>query len=172
MEYLEENFKLLPEEQVGLIPGTKPQTGEIVTQEEACTGHTATWPSATDTDVEQPIGGDAGDSEIDKNRDDNDVEQDTEEDQPHARRKIFNPAKPGLIERFAKAHGYTQDGSDRFYASDGGWIEKVSVPTPFHGSDVPPMGTLAMLLGKGSLHHPRAITDRSGSVGTVRQSPC
>ena len=29
------------------------------------------------------------------------------------------------MERFAEAHGYTQDGSDRFYASDGGWIEKV-----------------------------------------------
>lgn len=126
LEYLEENFRLLPEEEVGPIPNTKPQTGEAATQENACTGDTATSPGATETDVGQPIGDDNGDSEVAEDENGEEIEQDAEEEQPPARRKHFKPAKPGLMERFAKAHGYTQDGSDRFYASDGGWIEKVS----------------------------------------------
>ena len=126
LEFLEENFRLLPEEQVGPIPDTKPQVDEPATQEEVCAGDTATPPGATETDVEQPTGGDDGDSDVDEDDNDDEIEQDAEEEQPPARRKHFKPAKPGLMDRFAKAHGYTQDGSDRFYAADGGWIEKVA----------------------------------------------
>lgn len=124
LEYLEENFRLLPEEQVDPMPDTKPQTGEAATQEEAPSGDTAPPPGATETDVEQPTGDD--DSEVTEDDNVDEIEQNDEEEHPPARRKHFKHAEPGLIERFAKAHGYTQDGSDRFYAADGGWIEKVS----------------------------------------------
>lgn len=36
------------------------------------------------------------------------------------------PAKLTIVERFAAAHGYSKDGSDRFYHADGSWIERVS----------------------------------------------
>ena len=126
LEYIEENFDLVPEEQVGPIPDAKPHTGEAATQEADPTGETAMPPGVTESDVEQPTGDGDDDSEVVEGDNDDEAEQDTEENRSSERRKHVKPAKPGLMERFAKAHGYTQDGSDRFYASDGSWIEKVS----------------------------------------------
>ncbi|MEQ9460441.1 MAG: hypothetical protein RIG82_05775 [Phycisphaeraceae bacterium] len=36
------------------------------------------------------------------------------------------PPKPSLMERYAKANGYAKDETDRFYHTDGSWIDKVS----------------------------------------------
>lgn len=144
LEYLEENFKLLPEEQVGPIRDTSKQTVETEQQDEPATDDEATSPEPTDTDPAQPPSSDDDrDTEFDDEPDvgdesfededsaeddcDDEFEEDGEEEEPApTRRKQFKPAKPSLIERFAKANGFAKDGSDRFYHADGSWIEKVS----------------------------------------------
>ncbi len=57
--------------------------------------------------------------------DDFDAELD-DEPQPPPKPKPSKPAKPPLIERFARCGGYLKDGDDRFYHPNGAWIERVS----------------------------------------------
>jgi hypothetical protein len=145
LEYLEENFKLLPEEQVGPIRDTGKHTDEAEekehdesTKDEKTTsadqaGNDATQP--TDADDRNSGFGDEPDedeafedADLDDDRDEedfDDAEDDEDEPQP-TRRKQSKPAEPSLMERYAKANGYARDGSDRFYHADGSWIEKVS----------------------------------------------
>ncbi len=144
LEYIEENFKLVPEEQVGPIRNTSKQPSADEAQDEPATGHEPAPTSQVDDDTAQPTHGDNHDSafedevdddevyeddDLDEDQDEveNDSDENDEADQPQpTRRKQFKPAKPSLIERYAKANGYTKDGSDRFYHTDGSWIEKVS----------------------------------------------
>lgn len=143
LEYIEANFKLLPEEQVGPIRDTSKQTAGAERQDEPDAADEATSPESTDADATQPTDGDddrdtefedepdAGsesfeDEDFIEDQDEDEFEEDDEEDEPApTRRKQFKPAKPTLMERYAKANGYSKDGSDRFYHADGSWIEKV-----------------------------------------------
>ena len=138
LEYLEENFKLLPEEQVGPIRDTSKHTDEGEEQDEATKDEKSTPADQTDDDATQPTNGDDQDTELDDEQDDESFEDEEfdenqdedefdEEDEPQpTRRKQCKPAKPILMERFAKAAGYARDGSDRFYHTDGSFLEKVS----------------------------------------------
>jgi hypothetical protein len=144
LEYLEENFKLLPEEQAGPTRKTGEPSGEAGDQEGAADKGETTPTTSTDLDATQPTGGDdASDSDIDDVIDtgrpssegdefepDHDVDEFEEDDEDHdpapAPRKHPKPAKPSLMERYAKVNGYAKDGTDRFYHPDGSWIEKVS----------------------------------------------
>jgi len=143
LEYLEENFKLLPEEQVGPIRDTSKDTDEFEEQDESTTNEEATSADQTDDDATQPTDSDDNDTEcddepeggdesfedddLDEDQDEDEFDDEDDEDEPQpTRRKQFKPAKPSLMERYAKANGYTKDGTDRFYHADGSWIEKVS----------------------------------------------
>jgi len=143
VEYLEENFKLLPEEQVGPVRDTSKQTDEAEEQDEATKDEETTSADQTDNDATQPMDGDDHDAELDdesvddESVDDSDLDgraSDESDDSihvdEHERSKPYRPRVkppgPTLIERFAKANGYTMDGADRFFHSDGSWIEKAS----------------------------------------------
>lgn len=142
LEYLEENFKLLPEEQVGPIRDTSKQPDEAEEQDGPAKDDGPTSADQTDDDATQPTGGDDNDTEfdgepdddetvedddLDEDQDENEFDEEDDEDEPQpTRRKQFKPAKPSLMERYAKANGYAKDGTDRFYHADGSWIEKVS----------------------------------------------
>lgn len=141
LEYLEENFKLLPEEQVGPIRETSKQTDVTEEQDEHAKDDEAFSTDQTDDDAiqsmddddhdtgfdDEPHGGDESFEDDDLNEDQDEENFDDEEDEPQPTRpKQFKPATPSLMERFAKANGYAKDGADRFYHADGSWIEKVS----------------------------------------------
>ena len=139
LEYLEENFKLLPREQVGPIRDTSKQADETGEQGEFTNDEEATSADQTDADATRQTEGDDHDTEfadepdVDETFEDGDLDEDQDDDKfdeederEPTRRKQFKPATPSLMERFAKANGYAKDGSDRFYHTDGSWIEKVS----------------------------------------------
>jgi hypothetical protein len=129
LEYLEENFKLLPEEQVGPIHDTNEQTDETEKPDEPAEDEDVTSAELTDDDATPPTDGDDHDTESDDETfEEGHLDEDQGEDNEPvpARLRQFKRAKSNLIERFAKANGYAKDGSDRFYHADGSWIEKVS----------------------------------------------
>jgi len=140
LEYLEENFTLVPEEQVGPIGDTRKQTDEGEEQDEPIKDDEPTSADQTDDDATRPTGGDDNDTEFDDESDDDEFYEDDEfdedqdederdeEDEPQpTRRKPVKSPTPSLMERYAKANGYTKDGTGRFYHdADGSWIEKVS----------------------------------------------
>jgi hypothetical protein len=139
LEYLEENFKLLPREQVGPIRDTSKQADKTGEQGELTNDEEATSADQTDADATRQTEGDDHDTEfadgpdVDETFEDGDLDEDQDDDKfdeederEPARRQQFKPATPSLMERFAKANGYAKDSSDRFYHTDGSWIEKVS----------------------------------------------
>ncbi|NMQ30226.1 ATPase [Candidatus Accumulibacter phosphatis] len=134
-EYLEENFKLGPQE-IGTVPIAPGQsaTGEPGTSisdngsEFAATNPPAD--NAADQDdgegttihLEEPDNG----AESDTQSDDADIPQDPESHHDPLPRPplIHKPPKLSIIERFARAKGYQRDGAERFFHSDGSWIAK------------------------------------------------
>jgi hypothetical protein len=127
VEYLEENFRLLPEEQVGPIRDTSKDVDEAEEQDETAKDDENTSADQTADDATPTTEGDDQHTEFDDEPDDDELDEEDEEDEPQpTRRKQFKPAKPSLMERYAKANGYAKDGSDRFYHTDGSYIEKVS----------------------------------------------
>jgi hypothetical protein len=54
--------------------------------------------------------------------------QELEEIGPKPQKVIVQtkPAKPSIIERFARSLGFQMDGQDRFFHADGSWIAKTS----------------------------------------------
>lgn len=131
LEYLEENFRLMPEEQAGPIDNKVRTTGESKEQGEPATideskptdttvGEEAPPPTCSDDDTDSESNG-----EFDTD-DGSDETLDDEDESTPAPSRHFKHAKPSLMERFAKSNGYDKDGSDRFYHADGSWIEKVS----------------------------------------------
>ena len=136
-EYLEENFKLLPPEQIEQqakeaeekSTPEQPETEALAVtnvtkagqqEEEAVAGsgentdEPANVPGSTDVipaaqdETEQNGSGSGGETPM-----------------PIIRTYTPKPSKPRLIELFAKSLGYTIDGqADRFYSYDGSWIQK------------------------------------------------
>ncbi len=145
LEYLEENFKLMPEVQIDPISETrKPKSNddqsEVTTQEEK-------RPSDPISDQNEPqrpgkddIANDDEGNTVVRNEQSEDADfnlssdsgelgdhEDEDEFAPAPRRSHPRPAKPKLIERFAAANGYAWDNSEgRFNHKNGGWLERVS----------------------------------------------
>ncbi len=134
-EYLEENFKLGPQE----LPAVPIATGQSATGEPGTpitnndSELAATNPpadNAADQDdgegttihLEEPDNG----AESDTQSTDADIPQDPESHHDSLPRPplIHKPAKLSIIERFARAKGYQRDGAERFFHSDGSWIAR------------------------------------------------
>jgi len=139
-EYMEENFKLLPPEEVPSEESSEPSQEDANVSSEKTAGTTPTDSETCDavqseeenTEGSQPSS-DADDSKTtdDVSPDDQDEpdsdEEESGDDTPTLRRQRQRPAKPKLIERYAKAHGFSKDNAEgRFYHTDGSWIERVS----------------------------------------------
>lgn len=139
-EYIEENFKLLPPEEI-----STEETGESIKEDTNVQSEDIdrTSPSDSeadgeahntdeDTESSQPSP-DADDSKATdgvSSDDQGEPESDEEEsggNAPTLRRQPQRPPKTKLIERYAKALGFSKDNAEgRFYHEDGNWIERVS----------------------------------------------
>jgi len=130
-EYLEDSFKLVPSNELdssqnGLSHGVD-SSSEVESGDTASSG-------APVTEVVTPSKGDGSGSETSYDLvEEFDEDVDSEEEDageagstPRVPRTSSKPSKPTLIERFALALGYSKDGADRFYHSDGSWIAKTS----------------------------------------------
>jgi hypothetical protein len=81
-----------------------------------------TTPSSVDNST-----GDLNGESVEVAKDDGEVEADTgleEELQQVRERPEPKPAKPSIMECFARKHGFRKDHDNRFFHSDGSWIEK------------------------------------------------
>jgi len=144
LEYLEENFKLIPEEQTCTIGDTRnlksegDDQDEVTTQEnpDPITAQNDPQRPGKDDDIANDDEGNTGvenelpeDANVNAIPDSDKLGGNDEEGEsaPAPRRPPPGPAKPKLIERFAAANGYVRDNSEgRFYHKDGGWLERVS----------------------------------------------
>ncbi|MBC2710215.1 MAG: ATPase [Desulfosarcina sp.] len=139
-EYMEANFKLLPPEEVTAEESSKPnqEDANVSSEETVVTtptdSETCDAAQSTDeaTESSQPIP-DADDSKAtdDVSSDDqgepNSDEEEHGGDAPAPPNRPKRPAKPKLIERYAKTRGFIKDnGEGRYYHEDGGWIERIS----------------------------------------------
>jgi hypothetical protein len=150
-EYLEENFKLAPRASipeiashqtlesgkdigdVTIIPGQgdsarsqKPPTLQPeIAEDEA---NVVTVVTQRDDESNDDITTDIKSNELMPERPDDVEENPTHiQDQPAARpRPAPKPAKPNIIERFAKAQGFSKDGDNRFFHEDGSWIGRTN----------------------------------------------
>ncbi len=131
-EYLEANFKL----SAAVVALAEPPDG-------ASSEHTeASLASARPEDAENIIETPTLDRTVGKNSteiepeitrqepaDDSDDEQTVVDGvcpPEHRSRPAPKPAKPSLIERFAKAQEFRKDGDERFYHDDGSWIGRAN----------------------------------------------
>jgi hypothetical protein len=133
-EYLEENFKLTPRsaisDPVGVDAAAQenetPETGglpivdepsEDASSAEAGQHETESATEPADSEAESAGAGDddGAQSEFDG------VEMVPPKDRHHPK-----PAKPSIIERFARAEGFQKDGDDRFFHVDGSWLAKAN----------------------------------------------
>ncbi len=127
-DYLEENFKLCP---ASALPAETSDKAEPDTTE----GHDEAEPT-TDDGADQepgdPNGPDIEDivePEEDEAEDAGSVETDTEQEtddvtETEPPRPPPKPAKPDIIERYAKSQGFRKDSDDRFFHEDGSWIAR------------------------------------------------
>lgn len=116
-EYLKENFNLKSEEDVDLIDGNlKRELGQDGTATKGDTGQNVSTPKDAN---DKPGVEDVVEHSNAKGKDE-------KEEPARPRRKPTKSPKPSLIERFAEAKGYVQDGADRFCHPKGGCIQKVS----------------------------------------------
>ncbi|EXI84883.1 MAG: DNA mismatch repair enzyme (predicted ATPase) [Candidatus Accumulibacter regalis] len=132
-EYLEENFKLGPQE-VTAVPIAAGQSvrSEPSTQnsDDGPDSPAANRPADDEADqddgegtvihLEEPDNGAESDTEG------ADIPQDPESSHAPLHRPplIPKPAKLSIIERFARTKGYQRDGTERFFHADGSWISK------------------------------------------------
>jgi hypothetical protein len=138
-EYLEENYKLLPLEQIGReaseIPTQKihaalsPDIEKSKETEPSPSGETA------NTDISLPSSSTSGSSPSDNSP--LDGQPDSKPDGENysgdgmetyaPRRQSQRSSKPKLIERFAALHGAFNESSEgRLYLKDGGWLERAT----------------------------------------------
>lgn len=116
-EYVEENFRLLPPEKV-----PAEETGEPI-QEKIEVSSEET--DDTSSQAESPSSELDGDGSVDDQSDSEPDEDGTTDDAPAPRRHTKRPPKPKLIERYAKALGFSRDSAEgRYYHDDGSWIER------------------------------------------------
>ena len=156
LEYLEENFTLVPEEQVSPIRTTSKQAEKSEVRDKPEVNNEVTSTSQTNSDATHPTDNGArdtaarqitnekgGDTELHSRNGDNNSEKDgKEEKSTTASRKQVKPAKPSLMERFAKANGYTPAGSDLFFHNDDSKIKKVSEDDSFPWKRISATGEL------------------------------
>ena len=140
-EYLEENFTLVPTEEIEPLT---PEATRGDDTEEVVGASTATAASGSDHgdagaaaavvgedlgDEDSEQGANGADDEFDEPLGDEFEDEDAEPEEvaaTPAHTKKPKPIKPSLIERFARGSGFVKDGDERFYHSNGDWIEKVS----------------------------------------------
>lgn len=109
-EYLEENFDLAPAE-ARTEPAVALGGSETEIAEEV---NAAPEQGAADAGEAEPLLDDSGENES--------APQPVDSNEPQARDP--KPAKPSILERFARARGFQRAGDNRFRHADGSWIAR------------------------------------------------
>ncbi len=130
-EYLEENFRLLPPEEV---QPTKEKAMEPPPMTESQTTGDEENIEAVDTvsgleDVDQQADKTESSTEVSAYMEEDPLSEDQgdeDADQTSPKKHPSKPSKPKLIEIFAKEAGFLKDGPDRFYHTDGSWIQRAN----------------------------------------------
>jgi hypothetical protein len=134
-EYIAENFKLAPVEEVAQPEPQKAYTGDAAGASEEAENRDISSPvqdapkSQDDESDTSSAGASpaAADDTQNLQQGKDDATDPEEQDAQTHRRHRSSPSKPPLIERFARAKGYTRDSDEgRYYHADGGWIERIS----------------------------------------------
>ena len=131
-DYLEENFKLCPGSALSAETSdeAEPDATEDHDEPESTAGAGADQepdgPDGTDdegiVEPEEDETEEAGATETDAEQEPDDVIQ-TEPPRPRPSPK---PAKPDIIERYARSQGFRKDSDDRFFHEDGSWIARAN----------------------------------------------
>lgn len=138
-EYLEENFKLLPVEEVTIEEAGEPiqENGRAVSSDKTDdTAHADSETSGSEDSTEGIAEGSIADTDDLEGGDDAspDKQDGSESDEDGANDNVYTPhrhprraTKPKLMERYAKANGFTKDNiENRYYHANGSWIERAS----------------------------------------------
>jgi hypothetical protein len=130
-EYMEENFKLRPraasaaEKSETPISEAQltPRAGEALNPDSATPPETSSdEASAGPTVIAEPTT--AIDVEPTDHPNEPQGETDVRDVEPPRDRPFPKPAKPSIIERFARSFGYQKESDERFFHADGSWIGK------------------------------------------------
>ena len=133
-EYLEENFNLVPRAK---LPEERRDTGDEHSDEEPSLSSPDS-DAETDNHAVNTNGASDGSPDYDATNVGQDEASTDEPDQvepeatgrldePEPRpRPAPKPAKPGIIERFAKAQGFRKESGERFFHADGSWIGRAN----------------------------------------------
>lgn len=131
-EYIEENFRLTPREELVKREAEEPppveehageETGVLLQETRQATA-VPKEVKANDMNIAVTELGD--DAQLTIATEDERDELNSAETTPPKERASSKPAKPRIIERFALGLGFRKDGEDRFYNADGSWIAKTS----------------------------------------------
>ncbi len=131
-DYLEENFKLRPASALPEVASGEAEqhSTEDSDEPESTAGAGADEkpgePAGADIDgvvvPEEQSAEEAGAAETDAVQEPDDVV----ETRPPRLRRSSKPAKPDIIERYAKSQGFRKDSDDRFFHEDGSWIARAN----------------------------------------------
>jgi hypothetical protein len=122
-EYMEENFALVAAKSE-LLPPESDHPVETENNGASENAESGGEDDAVEVSIETGDGPEpAAEVEAETGVDEDDLAMPIE---PPKVRPSPKPAKPGIMERFARAHGFKKDGEDRFYHSDGTWIARAN----------------------------------------------
>jgi hypothetical protein len=130
-EYVEENFKLAPRTAptnsepdttlMGVPPtqhlGEEPRSNDVLPPSNPADG--VVTPAADEAEATT-----APEPELADQPDEHQGELDGMDSGPPKERPAPRPAKPSIIERFARSLGYQKESDERFFHADGSWIGK------------------------------------------------
>jgi hypothetical protein len=129
-EYMEEDFTLIPEEEVEHLQ-VQGESAEYDDDENLAVGTSESSDGAQETEptAKEPttaVNEAAPLADVDEvSPDDGIVDTADDEDPPIVRPQPKRPAKPPFVEVYAKSLGYRKDGqADRFFHDDGSWLQR------------------------------------------------
>ena len=133
-DYFEENFKLTSRDAVApaIVENPHPARDDTTPAPSDSTSVADETPMSPPADLSSEVSTTVlSDEPHEVSELNNGVEEELpelEELDPEPQKVIVppKPAKPSIIERFAKSQGFQMDGQDRFFHTDGSWIAKTS----------------------------------------------
>jgi hypothetical protein len=130
-EYLEENFKLVPADELFEEGGNQNTGAGVKPPQNPLSDSKGGQPYDGSQQADDEGGpGDGRDADkSDEYTSEGEMSDGTEQgpDDQHPEPKPLRPpkpSKPSLIDLFARKRGFSKDGSDRYYRADGSWLER------------------------------------------------
>lgn len=119
-EYLEENFKLAPIEE---IKAAQTEKADIVQSTPTANEEPTENVNAGNKEQESGTEGES-EPEVETQTADENTQENNEDGSKDEETKTHKPPKPTMIELFAKANDFSKDGDDKYHKKDGSWLER------------------------------------------------